>query len=295
MTAGAAGTGRTPNPPAFVEAIHQHLAGKEQQFNYQAMLHTFLDNDRFHRWAALIDRHHPLEGASFLSSGCGMGGSLLAYHDAGVASVTGVEVDPEFAHLSRLRVADLPTAAVHLLPPSAPLPLDPGSVDVIESMDVIEHVPDPRAYLSDLVRVLAPDGLILVVTPNRLWPVEQHLGIVGPPWLPVGPADRLFTGLSRLPVGEDRRFRYAKLAGMRTQNMSLRRLRNLATALDLHLSLLVRDEDDTEFPLPADHPRAEALLAHRVGKFAAPVKTLAVTLQRRPARRRAPRRPAGGG
>lgn len=272
----------TPNPPAFEDAIRDYLAPYRQQFNHDAMLHTFLDNERFHRWTRVVGRLRPVEGASFLSSGCGTGGSLLAYHDAGAASVTGVEVDPLYVRMAGLRVEEVPQATVVQVEPDPPLPFADGAFDVIESMDVVEHVPDPRAYLADLVRVLAPGGLILVVTPNRLWPVEQHLGITGPPWLPVGAGDRLFQALARLPgIDEGRRFRYAELTGMRTQNMSLRRLRALAVDLGLHLRTLVRDPDDEAFPLPADHPRAESLLAHRWGKFVAPVKTLAVTLERR--------------
>lgn len=272
----------TPNPAAFVDAVHAHLAGKEQQFNYDALLHTFLDNERFHRWARLVDRHRPVQGARFLSSGCGMGGSLLAYHDAGAASVTGVEVDPEYVHMAGLRVGELPTGQVVQVDADPPLPFDDASFDLIESMDVVEHVPDPRTYLADLRRVLAPGGVILLVTPNRLWPVEQHLGIAGPPWLPIGLADAVFDGLARLPwLDADRRFRYARLRGMRTQNMSLLRLRNLADDLGMHLTTLLRDPDDEDFPLPADHPRSEALYAHPRGKFLAPVRTLAVLLQHR--------------
>lgn len=271
---------RTPNPPAFEQAIDDYLRPHRDQFNHDAMRHTFLDNERFHRWARLVDGIHPLAGADVLSSGCGMGGSLLAYHDAGAASVTGVEVDQEFADLASLRVAEIQQGRVLTVQPDPPLPLPDGAFDVIESMDVVEHVPDPTAYLADLLRVLAPGGLILLVTPNRLWPVEQHLGIAGPPWLSVGAADRLFTALSRLSVlSQERRFKYAKLEGMRTQNMSIRVLRRLALDLDLHLRILLREGED--FPLPADRPRSEALLASRWGKFVAPVKTLAVTLERR--------------
>ncbi|MEE8602980.1 class I SAM-dependent methyltransferase [Euzebya tangerina] len=274
---------RTANPAPFVDAITEYLEPHREQFNYDAMRHTFLDNDRFHRWAAQVDRHHPVEGSRFLSSGCGMGGSLLAYHDAGAASVTGVEVDPLYVRMATLRTADLADASVQQVPPDPPLPFEDGRFDLIESMDVIEHVPDPRAYLAELLRVLAPSGLILVVTPNRLWPVEQHLGIAGPPWLPVGFADRVFAAAARLPgLSDERRFKFRELADIRTQNMSLRRLRGLAVDLDLHLEVLVRSDDgEAAFPLPADQPRAEAMMRSRWGKFVSPLKTLAVTLQPR--------------
>lgn len=274
---------RTPNTEAFEAAIEEYLTPYRAQFNHDAMRHTFLDTDRFYRWAALVDRLHPVAGARFFASGCGMGGSLLAYRDAGAATVTGVEVDPLYIRLAGLRVEGLAGAAVVGIDPELPLPFPDGSFDLIESMDVMEHVPDARTYLAELVRVLAPGGMILVVTPNRLWPIEQHLGIAGPPWLPVGAADRLFTAASRLPgVGEERRVKYAELAGIRTQNLSLRTLRRLAVDAGLHLRVLTPgpDEGDT-FPLPPEHPRSAVLLRHRLGKFVAPVRTLAITLQRR--------------
>lgn len=268
------------NPPEFEAAVAAYLRGAEGQFNYDALQHTFLDVDRFRRWTRLVAGIRPVAGAAVLSSGCGMGGSLVAYHEAGAAEVVGVEVDAEFVHLTRLRVAPIATARVIEAAPDGRLPFERGRFDIIESMDVIEHVDDPLRYLRDLRRVLAPDGLILLVTPNRLWPVEQHLGVAGPPWLPVGLADRLFEFAARLPnIPENRAFRYRRLRGMRTQNMSLRTLRRLARDLDLHLSLIHHDPHDPEFPFPAEHPRAAAMLRSRVGKFLAPVRTLAVTLR----------------
>lgn len=273
---------RTPNPPAFVAAVEAHLAPARGQFNHEQMRHTFLDTERFYRWAAVVDRRRPLAGARMLSSGCGFGGSLLAYHDSGCTRVTGVEVDADYARMAGLRVAGVPGAGVVQVAPQRPLPFPAGSFDVIESLDVLEHTADPAAYLAELRRVLAPGGVILLVTPNRLWPVEQHLGIAGPPWLPVAVADAAFTALARLPWPDrDRRFRYAALRGMRTHNISLRRLRSLVRRHRLHLELLrpLDAGEEAAWPLPLDQPRATRLLDHRWGKFISPVRTLAVLLR----------------
>ncbi len=268
----------TPNPPAFEAAVREHLRGTESQFNYEQMLLTFLDNSRFHRWARIIDAYHPLAGARVLSSGCGFGGSLLAYHDAGAATVTGVEVDPTYARFAALRVEGLPGAEV-VLHDGGRLPWPDGSFDVIESMDVIEHTDDPRAYLAELRRVLAPGGLILLVTPNRLWPVEQHFDIAGPPWLPIGLANRLFAALGRLPwLSEDRRLRYTRLHTTRTQNMSLLKLRRLARELGLFLRVVPAALHAEDWPLPRHGPRLERLSASRFGSLVAPVRTLVVLL-----------------
>jgi SAM-dependent methyltransferase len=274
----------TPNPEAFTEAVLAHLEDAKGQFNYEQMLHTFLSVERFERWAQVVDRHRPVAGTRFLSSGCGFAGSLLAYRDAGAAVAVGVEVDPEYLRFGALRTTELAAAGV-VAHDGRRLPFDDGTFDVIESMDVIEHTPDPRDYLTELVRVLAPGGVVLLVTPNRLWPVEQHLAVAGPPWLPVRVGDALFAGLARLPgLSADRRFRYARLRGMRTQNISLRRLRTLAKGLGLFLRLLDPADYGDGWPLPRQPARRERLARHRWGKFVAPIPTLAVLLSReRPA------------
>jgi SAM-dependent methyltransferase len=259
---------QTPNPVAFEEAVRAYLEPSREQFNYEQMLLTFLSVDRFHQWTAVIEGYRSLAGARVLSSGCGFGGSLLAYHDAGAASAVGVEVDDDYLRFSALRTADVPGAGV-VDYDGARLPFADATFDVIESMDVIEHTPDPRRYLAELRRVLAPGGVILLVTPNRVWPVEQHLNIAGPPWLPVGVADALFGALAHLPwLSQDRRFRYSKLRGMRTQNLSLRRLRTLAQQTGLALRVVEPAEHPGTWPLPPPPPRG-------------PERTLVVTLAHR--------------
>jgi SAM-dependent methyltransferase len=270
----------TPNPAAFEEAVRAYLEPSKAQFNYEQMLLTFLSVDRFERWARVVAAYRPLRGARFLSSGCGFAGSLLAYRDAGAASVTGVEVDEEYVRFGRLRVDGLEDAEV-LGYAGGRLPFPDGAFDVVESMDVIEHTPDCLDYVRELVRVLAPGGIILVVTPNRLWPVEQHLGILGPPWLPVRLADALFGLLARLPfLSDNRRFRYEKLRGMRTQNVSLRQLRAIARELGLFLRVVRPEDHPADWPLPEDPAWVRRLRDSRWGKFVAPTRTLVVTLER---------------
>jgi len=44
-----------------------------------------------------------------------------------------------------------------------------GAFDLVVSSECIEHTPDPRSALSEMARVLAPGGVVVVTTPNRLW------------------------------------------------------------------------------------------------------------------------------
>lgn len=270
---------RTPNPPEFEQAVDEWLADKREQFNYAQMRHTFLDNDRFHRWARVVAHYRTVRGARFLSSGCGFGGSLLAYHDAGAASVTGVEIDADYAELAHLRLAHLPSGAVHRVHDET-LPFDDGAFDIIESMDVIEHVAHPSAYLAELGRVLARGGVIVLATPNRLWPVEQHLGIVGPPWLPVAVGNALWPALARAPrVGADAAYKYERVPTVREHNVSMRRLRRLARRSGLTLAAIPRrDHPDEEWPLPRQPAALERASAGRFTSLIAPVRTLTVLL-----------------
>lgn len=57
------------------------------------------------------------------------------------------------------------------------LPLNNGSVDLIVCHTVIEHVKDVDAVISEMARVLSPNGVIHLEAPNYVWPYEPHLGI----------------------------------------------------------------------------------------------------------------------
>ena len=105
-------------------------------------------------------------GKRVLDVACGAGFGLEMLRAAGACAI-GVDLD--FAPLrgSRRQVqAD-----------AARLPLADASMDVIVSFETIEHVPDARALVHELRRVLRPGGVLVLSTPNREFgPPERHTG-----------------------------------------------------------------------------------------------------------------------
>jgi ubiquinone/menaquinone biosynthesis C-methylase UbiE len=54
------------------------------------------------------------------------------------------------------------------------LPFRDGVFDCITCFEVLEHVEDPGRVLSEIRRVLKPDGIIFLSIPNRWWIFETH-------------------------------------------------------------------------------------------------------------------------
>lgn len=111
-----------------------------------------------YRWAT-----QAADGQRVLDAGCGTayGSRLLA--EAGAREVVGVDiaqvvvetVAPSMPEGVRLVTGDL-----------RKLTFANGEFDLVICFEVIEHVEDPAVVLDELVRVLAPDGLLLISSPN---------------------------------------------------------------------------------------------------------------------------------
>ncbi|MGH2833639.1 MAG: class I SAM-dependent methyltransferase [Solirubrobacteraceae bacterium] len=100
-------------------------------------------------------------GQRVLDVGCAEGHFAQALTRAG-AGVTGIDVAQE--PLRRASRRD-PKLDLRLFAPAGPWPLRDASFDVVWAGEVIEHVADTAAWLSEVRRVLVPGGLLLLSTP----------------------------------------------------------------------------------------------------------------------------------
>ena len=134
-----------------------------------AMLHK-LNPVRLGYVRGWIDRHwsldehsrRPLEGKTALDVGCGAG--LLAEPLARLgAVVTAIDPAAELIAAARDHAAgqgldiDYRVAAVEDVA---------ATFDLVTAMEVIEHTANPQQFLRDLAARLAPDGLLVLSTPN---------------------------------------------------------------------------------------------------------------------------------
>jgi 2-polyprenyl-6-hydroxyphenyl methylase/3-demethylubiquinone-9 3-methyltransferase len=140
----------------------------------------------------------PLEGRKALDVGCGAG--LLAEPLARLgARVTGIDASPEVIGVARDHAAamglDIDYRALDVQA------LD-GEFDLITCMEVIEHVAEPAAFVAALARRLAPDGLLIMSTPNATgWARLLMIGIG--------------EGLGRIPRGTHEFERFIAPDGLR--------------------------------------------------------------------------------
>jgi ubiquinone/menaquinone biosynthesis C-methylase UbiE len=102
-------------------------------------------------------------GVRVLDLGCGAGRFVAALRELG-ADPVGVELSA--AALERAR-RNVPGADLRLVAADGSLPLGHGEVDVVWCSEVLEHVPDTIAFLTEVRRVLKRGGRLLVTVPDH--------------------------------------------------------------------------------------------------------------------------------
>ena len=102
-------------------------------------------------------------GDRALDLGCGVGDFAAELAGAG-AEVVGIEVAEAAVARARARHPDLD---FRVAPVDGPLPLPDGSFDLVWASEVIEHIADTARWLSEVRRVLAPGGRLLITTPSH--------------------------------------------------------------------------------------------------------------------------------
>lgn len=111
--------------------------------------------------AEIFREHHEKPVQRLLVVGCGSGteAAVLAQHLK--THVTGIDIAADFDKEAS-KVADLQ------LGDATRMRFNDGSFDFVYSFHALEHIPDHRAALHEIRRVLKPGGGYMIGTPNRI-------------------------------------------------------------------------------------------------------------------------------
>jgi SAM-dependent methyltransferase len=152
--------GPAPMPPVDLES-----AGRREdpeRFDPAASAGLLIDAEhRARYWAAAA----LAAGRRVLDAGCGTGYGTEILVEAGAASVDAIDISDEALAATRERVGDrveAQRADLH------ELPFADGHFDLVVCFEVIEHVGEQGEALAELRRVLAPGGILIISSPNRL-------------------------------------------------------------------------------------------------------------------------------
>jgi SAM-dependent methyltransferase len=139
--------------------------------------------------------HGVSPGRLVLDGGCGRGEYVVALRDSGVCAFGAEYLSDKVRH----HAPGVPTGTI-LQADLEHLPYRSAAFDVVFLNEVLEHVPDEAAALREVRRVLQPGGLLIILSPNRLYPFETHgvhlrrSGRLVPPYVPLVPYVPLIVG-----------------------------------------------------------------------------------------------------
>jgi SAM-dependent methyltransferase len=152
----------------------------DQDFEGYAVLKPFNDtvapgwSDAFEESMTRIGK--PVSDVRMLDFGCGDGKYFGYLTKRGLApgNIHGLDV-------SKIRVERCQQrgwAQARVLSPGAPLPYADGTFDLVNMMEVIEHIPaaDGKRVIEEIRRVLRPGGILLISTPN--YPIKHFYDVV---------------------------------------------------------------------------------------------------------------------
>lgn len=123
-----------------------------------------LETVPYQRLIAQTLAHIPATATRLLDAGCGTGNLLRAARETQPQlALAGID----FSHQMLRRAADkVPTATLSRGDLNQPLPFADGSFDVVTCVNVLYAVENPEKTVSELRRVLAPGGRLIMTSPK---------------------------------------------------------------------------------------------------------------------------------
>ncbi|MFL5802705.1 MAG: methyltransferase domain-containing protein [Roseiflexaceae bacterium] len=131
---------------------------------------TAMPKNLTHRLGKLEDRC--LIHGRWLDCGCADGGYTIAMLERGARQVIGIDIEADRLAQAQRRPAR--GSAGYAGAVAEALPFPDQSFDGVLLNEVLEHVASEAQALREVFRVLRPGGHLVLMSPNRWFPFEQH-------------------------------------------------------------------------------------------------------------------------
>jgi spore maturation protein CgeB len=132
----------------------------------------------FYRNRAFLKKIRPKTGEKMLEIGCGIGAFLVAAKQQGW-QVEGVDISARAIEVSR-KIHGLPVHHGTL----DELDLSPGTYKAVVCWEVLEHLPNPHQFLTNVRKLLMKDGVFVCSVPNCSDRVPHFVDNFGPASIP---------------------------------------------------------------------------------------------------------------
>ena len=147
------------NPPDKSSPMffYEHFADK-----FDSVVHMY---DTRRRVEIVFDQLLPgiCKGKKLLDAGCGTGWFSQRACEEG-ADVTSLDVGPRLLGETAKKCD-----STRVVGSVCELPFPDDTFDLVVSSEVIEHTPDPKKAVEELIRVAKPGGKIVITVPHRVW------------------------------------------------------------------------------------------------------------------------------
>ncbi len=173
--------------------------------DWETRVHARLDEEAIEkkRMQALTSNFgFSMGGKRHLIVGAGTGGLAVCLKTEYGADVYGVEPSAQECEIIKMKCEEYGIDSEHFHQAyGEALPFDPESFDFVHCFTVLEHVTDVETCIDEMLRVIKPDGRIIINTPNYAYPYEGHYKIYFPTFLP-----KVFGYLYLMLLGKNHRF-----------------------------------------------------------------------------------------
>ena len=138
-------------------------------WEFKKIEHPFFDEESYfldhkHRFDVLSEL---IQSLNEVRTVCDIGVGVGAFYrtlDMTKFSISGVEIVPEYVEIAKSRGIDSRICDLD----NQPLPFEDESFDLVVCDSLLEHTLKPLELVSEALRVLRPEGYLLLVVPNAL-------------------------------------------------------------------------------------------------------------------------------